>query len=273
MSTYPVAEPLHVPQGIALTEDYPGFYVAEAIPVPAPPGAGGDEEAIVAQQQEAAEEAAAAAAAAAANPRPHPLTGIFPGAHTRRNSRAMLKTRQKKHGKVQAASHASAPMVIGQSDATSRNAATASPASPDDGAATAASPPSPASPDDGAATAAITVTINGTPHTVPGSTGPNKRLAEFLRYDLGLTGTKIGCGEGGCGACTVLVQRAGESKVTVGNSCLLPVLGLNGASVTTTEGIVQPATGGGGGVPGGDMTPTPDPIQSEIASCDGTQCG
>ena len=249
--SYPVAEPLHVPQGIALTEDHPGFYVAEAIPVPAPPGAGGD------AQTEKRELKEAAAAAASASPRPHPLTGIFPGAHTRRNSRAMLKTRQKKHGVVQAASRASAPLVIGQYEATSRYAATASPASPDGAGAT----------------AAITVTINGTPHTVPGSTGPNKRLAEFLRYDLGLTGTKIGCGEGGCGACTVLVQRAGESKVTVGNSCLLPVLGLNGASVTTTEGIVQPAAGGGGGVPGGDMTPTPDPIQAEIASCDGTQCG
>jgi aerobic carbon-monoxide dehydrogenase small subunit len=60
---------------------------------------------------------------------------------------------------------------------------------------------------------------------------PMARLLDVLRDDLHLTGTKEGCGEGECGACSVLVN--GE----LANSCLLPVLQVEGASVTTIEGV------------------------------------
>ena len=60
---------------------------------------------------------------------------------------------------------------------------------------------------------------------------PMKRLLDVLREDCALTGTKEGCGEGECGACTVLVGRAPV------NSCLVPLAHVAGARVTTIEGL------------------------------------
>lgn len=60
---------------------------------------------------------------------------------------------------------------------------------------------------------------------------PMKRVLDAIREDLGLTGTKEGCGEGECGACTVLIDG-----VPV-NSCLVPAAHLDGADVTTIEGV------------------------------------
>ena len=75
----------------------------------------------------------------------------------------------------------------------------------------------------------IRVPING--RKVEAAAAPNETLAEFLRYHLGLTGTKEGCETGDCGACTVLV----DGKAV--NSCLVLAVEVQGGSVTTIEGL------------------------------------
>src|SRR5688572_7457740 len=78
-------------------------------------------------------------------------------------------------------------------------------------------------------TVAVRLTVNGRETEV--RVHPMRRLLDVLRTELHLTGTKEGCGEGECGACSVLVN--GELV----NSCLTPVLQVDGADVTTIEGI------------------------------------
>jgi nicotinate dehydrogenase subunit A len=74
----------------------------------------------------------------------------------------------------------------------------------------------------------VTVRINGEPHEV---TDLSRNLLSFIRFDAGLTGTKYGCGEGVCGACTVLVD--GQLL----RSCMTTVGAVAGGSLTTIEGI------------------------------------
>lgn len=75
----------------------------------------------------------------------------------------------------------------------------------------------------------ITFHINGQP--VELDSEPDRRVVDLLREDLGLTGTKEGCGSGDCGACTILVD--GESRL----ACLMLAAQLEGRAVTTIEGI------------------------------------
>ena len=125
-------------------------------------------------------------------------------------------------------------------------------------------------------TAPLTITVNGQPRTVAAS--PWRRLLDALREDLGLTGTKEGCGEGECGACAVLV----DNQLVC--SCLVPVAQVAGTSIRTVEGLahggqlsrVQEAFLEHGGAQCGICTPgmmlaavqllerTPDPTEPEI---------
>ena len=80
----------------------------------------------------------------------------------------------------------------------------------------------------------FTFTVNGESVEVE-ATGM-RRLLDVLREDLGLTGTKEGCGEGECGACSVLINGA------VVDACLVPVSQAQGASVQTVEGLAVDGT-------------------------------
>ena len=94
-------------------------------------------------------------------------------------------------------------------------------------------------------------TVNGTPVEVEAS--GSRRLLDVLREDLALTGTKEGCGEGECGACSVLLDGA------VVDACLVPLSQASGASVRTVEGL---ATDG-----------RLDVLQAAFLETGGAQCG
>jgi carbon-monoxide dehydrogenase small subunit len=98
---------------------------------------------------------------------------------------------------------------------------------------------------------AIDLEINGERKTVQAHA--MARLLDVIREDLGLTGTKEGCGEGECGACSVFV----DGKVV--NSCLVPVLQAQGAKIQTIEGIASGST--------------LHRVQESFLKCGGAQCG
>jgi len=77
----------------------------------------------------------------------------------------------------------------------------------------------------------VTLTVNGVARTV--TTDPQRPLLDVLREDLHLTGTKYGCGEGRCGACTVLM----DGKRVL--SCVTPVSLADKKSITTIEGLAK----------------------------------
>ena len=101
------------------------------------------------------------------------------------------------------------------------------------------------------ASKSLKLKVNG--QNVAAEVEPAKLLLDFLRDDLGLTGTKEGCGTGDCGACTVHFN--GKPV----HSCLTLALEANGAEVTTVEGLAPP-----GGL---------HPVQAAIVEYGGTQCG
>ena len=97
----------------------------------------------------------------------------------------------------------------------------------------------------------VACTVNGHQRSI--TAPPMKRLLDVLREDLHLTGTKEGCGEGECGSCSVLLNG------DLVNSCLVPLLQVHNASITTIEGIGTP----------GHL----HPIQQCFLEEGGAQCG
>jgi carbon-monoxide dehydrogenase small subunit len=98
----------------------------------------------------------------------------------------------------------------------------------------------------------VSFTVNGEPRSV--SVEPRRTLADALREDLGLTGTHLGCEQGVCGACTVLLD--GEPV----RSCLMLAVQADGCSLTTVEGLAADD---------GEL----HSLQRAFADCHGLQCG
>ena len=97
----------------------------------------------------------------------------------------------------------------------------------------------------------IRCTVNGLERMI--TVHPMARLLDVLREELRLTGTKEGCGEGECGACSVMID--GE----LANSCLVPVLQADGARITTIEGVASDHQ--------------LNAVQRAFIECGGAQCG
>ena len=97
----------------------------------------------------------------------------------------------------------------------------------------------------------IRLTVNGEPRVA--DVEPRRLLVDFLREDLGLTGTHIGCEQGVCGTCTVLLNGASI------RSCITLAVQADGAEVSTVEGLAV----------GGEL----HPLQDEFSEKQGLQCG
>lgn len=93
--------------------------------------------------------------------------------------------------------------------------------------------------------------INGQDHRI--DTGPERTLLSVLRDELNLTGSKYGCGEGQCGACTVLINGSAA------RSCMMPVRTAVGKRITTIEGLAT----------NGEL----HPLQKAFQDADAMQCG
>jgi aerobic-type carbon monoxide dehydrogenase small subunit (CoxS/CutS family) len=111
-----------------------------------------------------------------------------------------------------------------------------------------------------AATKTIHLTVNGQIYELdvgsgPGKVDPSHTLVQTLRETLGLTGTKLACGEGACGACTVIM----DSRAVL--SCKILTIECDGKSVVTIEGLRDPKTG--------DL----DPLQRAFIDHRAFQCG
>src|SRR3990172_10917427 len=99
---------------------------------------------------------------------------------------------------------------------------------------------------------AITVTVNGTAYER--RVEPRLLLSDFLRHELGLTGTHVGCEHGVCGACTILFE--GQAA----RSCLMLAVQASGRSLTTVEGLAQSQS-------------ELHPLQQAFWEAHGLQCG
>ncbi|OAD58082.1 Xanthine dehydrogenase [Eufriesea mexicana] len=105
--------------------------------------------------------------------------------------------------------------------------------------------------------------VNGK-EVVDDNVDPEWTLLWYLRNKLHLTGTKLGCAEGGCGACTVMISKldrvTGAITHLAVNACLTPVCAMHGLAVITVEGI-------------GSVKTKLHPVQERIAKAHGSQCG
>ncbi|RKP35355.1 hypothetical protein BJ085DRAFT_41134 [Dimargaris cristalligena] len=103
--------------------------------------------------------------------------------------------------------------------------------------------------------------VNQTPYELV-NPAPETTVLQFLR-DQGLTGTKLGCAEGGCGACTIVIASLDPTTLRIShrsaNGCLLPLCSLDGKQVITIEGIGN--------------SKQPHPVQERLAALHGSQCG
>ena len=97
----------------------------------------------------------------------------------------------------------------------------------------------------------VRITVNGSVRHI--DVQPMRRLLDVLREELRLTGTKEGCGEGECGACSVIIDGQ------VINSCLVPVCQVQESKILTVEGLARD----------GRL----DPLQRSFLECGGAQCG
>jgi len=100
-------------------------------------------------------------------------------------------------------------------------------------------------------TCTINLTVNGHPHVA--EVEPRRLLVDFLREDLGLVGTHIGCEHGVCGTCTVLLNGASI------RSCITLAVQADGAEISTVEGLAR--------------NRELHPLQDEFAAKQGLQCG
>ncbi len=100
-------------------------------------------------------------------------------------------------------------------------------------------------------TVEINLNVNGEPRKLRAH--PMERLLDVLREQLHLTGTKEGCGEGECGACSVVV----DGRIV--NSCLVPIAQVAGATIKTIEGVAR-----------GEQLHA---VQQAFIECGGAQCG
>ncbi|MCL4696234.1 MAG: (2Fe-2S)-binding protein [Burkholderiaceae bacterium] len=108
----------------------------------------------------------------------------------------------------------------------------------------------------------VQLTLNGLPRRA--TTEPRQLLSDFLRQELGLTGTHVGCEHGVCGACTVRVDGVAQ------RACLMLAVQVDGCAVQTIEGLAA-ETGGGNGS-GGDSDTLGD-LQAAFKRHHALQCG
>ena len=103
----------------------------------------------------------------------------------------------------------------------------------------------------------INVTVNGEPREL--AVEPHWTLLEAVREQLGLTGSKEGCGTGDCGACSMILREPHEERGRLVTSCLVLAPEADGCEVTTIEGIAR----------NGDL----HPVQQAFLDAGGVQCG